>query len=99
MEGALSVEFKVEIVVPDPGRDPELGDLLVEGFMAAGYDVVAHQDLAAGEADLVLRLSADDAVSASQQAIAVLRSIQTPRPLVPTAIHVAAATEPTPRAA
>jgi len=92
------VEFKVEIVLPDPGRDPELGELLVEGFVAAGYDAVAHQDLAVGEADVVLRLSADDAASASQSAIAVLKSIDTSQPLVPTAIHVCAA-EPEPRAA
>jgi hypothetical protein len=98
VEGTVSVDFKIEIVLPDPGRDPELGDLLVEGFAAAGYDTVAHQDLAAGEADITLRLSAADAASASQSAIAVLRGIATSRPLVPTAIHVCAA-EPEPRAA
>lgn len=93
------MEFKVEIVMPDPGRDPELGELLVEGFMAAGYDVVAHQDLAAGEADVVLRVSADDAASAGQSAIAVLSGIETSQPLIPTAIHVAVVTEPAPQAA
>jgi hypothetical protein len=99
VEGALSVEFEVEIIVPDPARDPELGDTLVEGFRVAGYDLVVHQDLAAGSAELTLSLSADDAASASETAIETLRGISSAQRLVPTAIHVAVATEPAPQAA
>jgi hypothetical protein len=101
MEGTLTMEFEVTITLADSREDPDFGEALLEGFLlvSPGCDVVVSQDSADEEATVWLLLPADDAASAGQTAIAALRNIETPQPLVPTAIHVAAATEPAPQAA
>ena len=95
------MDFEVTIVVGDSRHDPELGEALLEGFLAAspGRDVVVSQDADDSSARVWLILPADDAASASQAAVAILRQIETPQPLVPTALHVDAADQPAPRAA
>jgi hypothetical protein len=93
------MDFDITIVLSDPRHDPEFGETLFEGFLAAGCDPVVGQDANAQEATVHIDVSADDAASATKTAVAILCSIVTSQPLVPTAIHVAAATEPAPQAA
>lgn len=93
------MDFDITIVLPDPRHDPKFGETLFEGFVAAGCDPVVGQHADAQEATVHIDVSADDVASATQAAVAILRSIDTSQPLIPTAIHVAAATEPASQAA
>lgn len=95
------MEFEVTITLADSGEDPDFAEALFEGFLpvSPGSDVVVSQDADDGEARVWLLLSADDAASAGDAAIAALRKVETTQPLVPTTIHVAAASEPAPQAA
>jgi hypothetical protein len=95
------MEFEVTITLAGDRHDPDLGEALLQGFLPAspGSDVVVHQDATDCTARVWLLLSADDAASAGQTAIATLRGIETSHPLVPTALHVAAAAQHAPRAA
>ena len=95
------MEFEVTITFADGHEDPNLPEVLFEGFLpiSPGCDVVISRDGDDGAIQVWLMCSADDAASASQVAIAALREIETTQPLIPTTLHVAAATEHTPRAA
>jgi hypothetical protein len=91
------MEFEVTILLADSREDPDFAEALFEGFLliSPGDDVVVSQSFDDREARVWLLLSADDAASASQLAIAALRNLKTSQPLVPTAIHVAPAAEQT----
>jgi hypothetical protein len=95
------MEFEVTITLADSREDPDFPEALFEGFLpiSPGCDVVVSRDGDDGEVQVWLMCSADDAASASQVAIAALRDVETTQPLIPTTLHVAAATEHTPRAA